>query len=681
MFLYILATIFLIQTPLHIACGIENSNQFADIIGTKGDAASKIEPLNVGKLLDSTPLPYTESIVEDNEWDELKVDAMIECWSQYKKTSFDRWGIKKLLRFAPAGSQGTIKSLVKNEQANKILCDICDVVKTYEDSLLFYWDYANDLHYDAKDLYYSKVNAPFFNTFFEKMNDRANKNVALLEISQFLEVTKPAVSLLAAMGVGSVVSGFIWSKILKSPFSWKNSFLSGIKEPIRKNTFKPVVFKDASEVNLKNKWKLFRYFTEATAGDNYMVSKAALNNSIFGFIKNKKVQNIFSSSIAGLGLGVQTAWYDYNLYSLFRDSYKRLKFLQKVTKKLQNKLTDVAHILRGLKKVDELANCDAALRDCPIIKSIQAFLAKEDLTQELTQLLELLESSTFEGKKSLLFSRGRLLKAHRMMQELKQKLVPFLQNIGLLGGYRMIAQLFKDHENKRVKYCFVDFFESEKPLIQLKNGWAPLISEDDVVTNDINLGENGLGVNAVFTGPNGLGKTTSMITIALNVLLSKLGIAAADEARMSHFAKIRTSLTPLSDITRGLSSFMAEQKRVQEVRKDIQDCEGKILVLLDEPYKGTVEAESAERVRKFGKEVSDISHCSLLMATHLEKPILLADDTKGIFANYQMYAEEKNDDTFIRTFKLKDGPAMWWFHDAKKRGKFIDWLCTQEGVN
>jgi len=669
-FLYVLVSIFLIQAPLRIACSIEAGSL----------KTFKVEALDIDKLLDSAQLPYAESIIEDNEWNELKIDAIVQNWAQYAKTKFDVWGLKTLLRFAPKGSQGVIRSLVENEHSCNILNGICDIVKENEDSLLFYWDHSNELHYDARDLYYSKMKIPFCNKFSEKINKVVNKSIAALEISQFLEVAKPTVTLIASTGLGASVGGFFMSKVLGQPFDWKNSLLSGLKEPIRNNTFRPAVFKDASEVDFRNKGKLYALMIAGTAGDRYMTSKSLLNRYIFGWLKNKSIKNVCSSTIAGLSQGVSVAWYDYNLFSLFRDSYKRLKFLQEVSKKLQSKLVGVSNILRGLKKVDELANCDSALRDCPVVVAIQSFLEKENVSQELNKLLQLLESSTFENKASLLFSRGRLLKTHLMMQELKQELVPLLQHIGLLSGYRVIAKLFQDHAVKRVKYCFVDFVESEKPLIKLRNAWAPLLPEDEVVTNDINLGENGLGVNAVFTGPNGLGKTTSMITIALNVLLSRLGIAAADEATMSNFAKIRTSLAPLSDITKGLSSFMAEQKRVQEVRKDILDCEGKILVLLDEPYKGTVEAESAERVRKFGNEVSNIPKCSLLMATHLEKPILLSDDTKGIFANFQMYAGDKKDGTFVRTFKLKDGPAMWWFHDAKKRGKFIDWLSVQDNV-
>jgi len=638
-----------------------------------GNTATEIacEKIAFEKILDSVPVKHPTSIVGDNEWKELEVDAVIAHWKKYTKTKLDTWGLMQLLRFTPKGSQGVIRSLVENNQAYDILNNICDCVRENQDALLFYWDDSDDLYGGAKDLYYK--------TWFSKINKLLNSSVAALEVSQMLEVAKPCASLLAIMGITGAFQEFFASKGLGVPFSWKKAIWNGLKEPVRKNRITPAVFKAVEDVGFFDNRKFFAYFQHATSGDSYMVAKRALQY-LFCFIKNKKILSALSSPIAAATVSADVAWYDYRLFSLVRGSMQRLIFLQEVSKKLQNKISSIAKIIQELKKINSLVNCDPVFENCYAIKQIKRFLMKKEISKDLEELLCLLESSTFEKKSSWRFSRGRLLHTHRMLQEIKNELIPLLQHLGILCGYRTVADLYKDHQTKKVKYCFITFVDAEKPLIKLKNAWFPLIAEDEVVKNDFAFGENGLGVNAVFTGPNGGGKTTSMMTVAFNVLLSKLGIAAADEAYMSEFEKIRTSLTPLSNIKRGLSSFMAEQKRVSEVRKAIEGCDGNILVLLDEPYKGTVESESASRVCRFGKEISTIEHCSLLMATHLEKPITLADETKGIFANYQMGYIEHDDLTFTRTFKLEHGPALWWFHNPKKRSTFIDWLCMQEQV-
>jgi hypothetical protein len=70
-------------------------------------------------------------------------------------------------------------------------------------------------------------------------------------------------------------------------------------------------------------------------------------------------------------------------------------------------------------------------------------------------------------------------------------------------------------------------------------------------------------------------------------------------------------------------------------------------------------------------------HTLLCIATHVKKPILLATDTHGIFANYHVEITEERPGVFNRLFKLKQGPATWWFENEGQRGRFVDWISTQ----
>jgi len=628
--------------------------------------------VNAEEILDKVPfLGDSRSMIEDNEWEELGVDKIASEWEKYSKTKFDSWGLKKLLRFGPKGSQSMIKTLVEDEKAFRALDRFLDCVNQSEDALLAYWEKGNRLHYDADSLYYSSLKK-----FLPEVNDYLNKSEVALEVSQILEAAKPCASLLAMLGVNGGVSGYVMSKFFGTPFSWKKSILRGLKQPIRYNDIRPVVYKREQDIRLSDRKKLFDYLNGATLGDRYMVSKSFLKRVLKKFTKNDKISNVSSITIAGAFLGLDVAWYDYKLLSLVKGSVGRLRFLQKISSEMQNQLVMVSSILKSLKMVDELVDCNPELNDCNVVKTIKRFLNRESISNKLNKFLFLIDSSTFKRNASFLYSKGRLLKTHKLLVETKDELIPILQQISLLGGYRMIAELYKEHQSSGVKFCFVNFVEQERPLINLKNAWLPLIDKSKVVPNSIQLGGEDCGVNAVVTGPNGGGKTTFMVTVACNILLSRLGIAAADEAYMTRFQKIRTSLMPKQNIKDGLSAFMAEQKRVDEVKRDIDYCDGHILVLLDEPYKGTVEAESASRVHKFGSEIANSSNCIFLMSTHLEKPIYLADDTCGVFENYQMGYIEKKHGMFARTFKLQKGPALWWFHNAKKRASFVDWLCS-----
>jgi len=645
---------------------------------TNKELQKKLDILKVEHILDSVSfLENVNVMIGDNEFQELELGNVLENWQKYCKTKFDRWGMKKLLQHAPKGSKEIIRLMVEKDDRFKVLDEIIEEVKKGEDELIAYWDQGNRLHYDAQGLYYS-----IFSRWAPKANNFLNSSTAALEASQVLGIIKPFLNIFALLGISGIVNGFIMSKAVGLPFDWKKSFINGIKAPIRSHNIFPAIYKDEYDVLFSSRVKAYQGFVNGTLGDKYLLFKVFLKMGLLNKISdNDNFKNKLAAFLSAGTLGALTAFNDYRQVTGIKGSIERIIFLHKTAAALQHNLVKIADIVRVLGRLEEL-QVIAQDEDSFALHTIKKYLKREGISRRLNRLLDLLNSSTFKSPASFFYSRGRLLNTHRLFVQIKQEVLPLLQHIALLGGYRAIAQMVRENKNSKVGYCFINVVQHDAPCIGLKNAWIPLIAEEKVVFNDYQLGAKGFPSNAVFTGPNGGGKTTSMITVAFNVLLSRLGIAAADEAYISDFSTIRTSLHPTQNIKDGLSSFMAEHKRVSDVLKDIDSCKGNILVLMDEPYKGTVEAESASRVYKFGKNLAKENHCMLLMATHLRKPIELADDLPEIFANYQMgYLDNSADSAsvaFKRTFKVLDGPAIWWFDDAEKRAQFIDWLCENE---
>jgi DNA mismatch repair ATPase MutS len=136
-------------------------------------------------------------------------------------------------------------------------------------------------------------------------------------------------------------------------------------------------------------------------------------------------------------------------------------------------------------------------------------------------------------------------------------------------------------------------------------------------------------------------------------------------------------LHPQEDLQQGLSTFMAERACMDEIASFAHKSHGPILLLIDEPYRGTVDLEASKRIYAFGKSIADMKYCIASIATHNQYPIELARDTNGAFANWHVHIEEIKSisSSFKRTYKIKPGPADWWFEDAEKRSKFIDWLA------
>ena len=127
---------------------------------------------------------------------------------------------------------------------------------------------------------------------------------------------------------------------------------------------------------------------------------------------------------------------------------------------------------------------------------------------------------------------------------------------------------------------------------------------------------------------------------------------------------------------------MAEKMRIDEIKQFVftnhHNPHFKVMLLLDEPYRGTVDAESADRIYGFGKDIASLLQSIVIIATHVEKPVRLAQDTNGAFANYHVCIKELEGGRFEREFKLEPGILEWWFNDAQKRSRFIDYVTMEK---
>ena len=111
----------------------------------------------------------------------------------------------------------------------------------------------------------------------------------------------------------------------------------------------------------------------------------------------------------------------------------------------------------------------------------------------------------------------------------------------------------------------------------------PLIDPSKVVSNSYHLGEGIHGI--VISGSNTGGKTVSMKTIALAVLLSYLGIPLlAKEAIIPIYSKVLVDIDDVQSLVDSLSTFSSRLVKLKTILNSIDD---KSLVLIDEIASGT----------------------------------------------------------------------------------------------
>jgi hypothetical protein len=366
------------------------------------------------------------------------------------------------------------------------------------------------------------------------------------------------------------------------------------------------------------------------------------------------------------------AWNAYRAYNATKD----IQFDNTIVENLQTRLMGVAKLTEGLAELSAIAQQSGNPELQAMIRDIENFVAHANGASDLGSLINHLLTKTFKGDPSYWSNRPRILATYTLMNENKTEFIPALHAAGMVDALQAAAQLYLDHQDSPARYSFVTFVNDSEPTIQLTNFWNPLMNAEKAVCNSVHLGKGG-DRNMLLTGPNGSGKSVNMKGIALNIVLAQaFGIAAAEEAVLTPFTMIETYLNEQEDLQQGLSTFMAEAKKLDDICKRIKHLKAneKSFVLMDEMLKGTVEGAGAQKVYEAGKAIAEQSCNICIMATHFEKPMDLEEDTTGGFINYHVGLIEQDAGAFTRTFKLTRGASRWWFQDEAKRTRFITWL-------
>lgn len=350
---------------------------------------------------------------------------------------------------------------------------------------------------------------------------------------------------------------------------------------------------------------------------------------------------------------------------------------ERFKKTAQDLMINTATILDACKQVGKITKDSFNLEKTSSLDAL-CLHSPETFSKNGLELLQLLQKNTFKGQASSFSFLGRAVSAYHTMIEVKNEFIPALEALGEFDALVSIATLIKEHKDKNGKFCFVDFVESETPVLQFTDGWNPLINPDVVVTETMNFGKNGVR-NLLLTGPHGSGKSSFMRGAIYIVLMAQeFGVAPAFSCKITPFAKINTYLNIKEDYSKKLSTFMAERQRVDEIQDMITSLEAGEFAfsIMDEVFKGTMEEEGAKRVHRYGKVIAEHPHSICLMATHFNFPTCLEEETNGKFVNYHVALEEHKNGLFTRKFKLAPGKNAWWFNDGQKRDRFIEWLQT-----
>jgi len=184
-----------------------------------------------------------------------------------------------------------------------------------------------------------------------------------------------------------------------------------------------------------------------------------------------------------------------------------------------------------------------------------------------------------------------------------------------------------------------------KAFIQIQGGRHPLLDPETAVPLEIAVGK---GKSVLITGPNTGGKTVSIKTVGLFVLMAQSGLMPpAVHVRLAPFTQVWADIGDEQSLEQSLSTFSGHIKNIAEALRTLKDG---ALILLDEVGAGTDPAEGAALAKAILEDMAR-QGATVLASTHYGELKAFAYNTDG-FENAAMEFDSK---TLRPTYRLMMG--------------------------
>ncbi len=180
------------------------------------------------------------------------------------------------------------------------------------------------------------------------------------------------------------------------------------------------------------------------------------------------------------------------------------------------------------------------------------------------------------------------------------------------------------HANERAKWTPPPLNLHPGSTVWIKGARHPLLDAEAVIPTNITLDEDTFTV--LITGPNTGGKTVSLKTVGLMILMAQSGLhLPAIEARLTIFEQVFADIGDEQSIEQSLSTFSAHMTNIVKI---LGHVDARSLVLLDELGSGTDPTEGAALAQATVSFLRD-KGATTFVATHYPELKIYASQTVG----------------------------------------------------
>ncbi len=278
----------------------------------------------------------------------------------------------------------------------------------------------------------------------------------------------------------------------------------------------------------------------------------------------------------------------------------------------------------------------------------QNYIRKQTLTQSERFITE--ELKEFENK--ILTAEEKIKEIEkRVFENLRKEIENNVSHIKDVADFIKEVDLVQSFATVAVERGYVKPEVSNEDVISITDGRHPvmeLLTEEVFVPNDTLFDEEHRVY--IITGPNMAGKSTYLRQVALIAIMAHMGsFVPAKQAKIGLLDRIFSRIGASDDITRGISTFMAEMVETGEI---LHSATRRSLVVLDEVGRGTSTYDGMSIAMAVVKYIAKKGY-KTLFATHYHELGMLAGEF-GNVKNYTMEIKEYEGKLYYLR-KLKEG--------------------------
>ncbi|GAA4275521.1 MutS-related protein [Aquimarina mytili] len=301
------------------------------------------------------------------------------------------------------------------------------------------------------------------------------------------------------------------------------------------------------------------------------------------------------------------------------------------------------------KLVDKIENTDF---EASLLKEKQQLVVskKEKASQTLKQFASIL--SAFDQRNNMMFgviANGLILwdilQSYRIEQWIAKnhyKVSQWFEVIAFFDAYNSLGNFAFNHP----KYVYPDI-TSENIILKAEELGHPMLSNQKRIDNDIIISREQF---FIITGANMAGKSTFLRTVALQIVMSNIGLPVCAKSCQYRPIKLISSMRTSDSLSDEASYFFSELTQLKKIVTKLEENE--YFIILDEILKGTNSKDKAAGSRKFVEKLV-AAKATGIIATHDLSLCEIASELPQV-QNRFFDAQIINDELYF-DYKFKDG--------------------------